>query len=832
MDKPLSVCPSCSGENPAGMRFCGHCGSALPTGCPACGRVSPDGMRFCGYCGAPLSPTPSTGEPVSPAVQTQEPRPGEERRLITALFCDLVGFTPLSETLDPEEVRDIQAAYFERMAEQIQRFEGTVEKYAGDAILALFGTPVAHEDDAERAVLCALGMQEVLSADASGPGLRVGVNTGEVVSGGWGASGKQDVAVTGDALNTAARLQSAAEAGEVLVGTETERLTRRRIEYGPRRELTLKGKHGAVPAYRALGIRSRLGERWEERQTPLLGREAEMKHLSDLWTRARGGEGQLVTLVGESGVGKSRLVAETVTALREDGVLRVIRGRSLSYGQEISLWLIADILRDLAGLRENDRPDRMREKLQETLGSLLADQDVETQAIARDVIGTVVGLPAGGSSIAHADAQVRRRALLRSLRLLLRALSNRAPTLLVIEDLHWADTASSDVLGEILADVPGLRVMVLAVQRPGWSAPWMEWAWPEPLRLRPLEGHHARALARAVLGGVELSADLASYLAERAGGNPFFLEEMLRALQEAGDLAVEQGEMRLVRGAAERLPATLTEVLLARLDRLEPEVRNVVQVASVIGRQISLSLLGDVLNVDDDTLEELLVEVQRAEIAFPHQSADPEYIFKHASMREAAYNTLVQRRRQQLHLATANAIIRHLPAEEYVEMIAYHFARTDRHAEAGRWLERSGDRAAEVYANPDAVARYAEARHRLTEAGVDRARLAELDEKSGDILSRLGRYKETLELLEGAAEVHAEARDIEAGARVIAKIGKVHRFSGTAHEGIARIEPVLALLDASGPSSGLAALHIALSHLYFSIGRFTESLASSEQASE
>src|SRR5579859_5169396 len=274
MENATVPCPSCGTPGAAGRKFCAECGAALPLVCPACGNPVTAKQKFCDECGTALqaaasprqtfnessarsAPSPASASVAEAILAPTVPSvpPTEERRLVTALFCDLVGFTPLSEQLDPEEVRDIQADYFGRMAEQIERYGGTVEKYAGDAVLALFGAPIAHEDDAERAVLCALGMQAAIEPVAAtarsrwsvDPSIRVGVNTGEVVSGTWSASGRQDVAVTGDAVNTAARIQSAAEPGEVLAGLETMRLTRRRIRYGERRELVLKGKVGTIP---------------------------------------------------------------------------------------------------------------------------------------------------------------------------------------------------------------------------------------------------------------------------------------------------------------------------------------------------------------------------------------------------------------------------------------------------------------------------------------------------------------------------------------------------------------------------------------------------------
>lgn len=769
--------------------------------------------------------------PPSPPVAT------EERRLVTALFCDLVGFTPLSESLDPEEVRDLQAAYFGAMADQIARYGGTVEKYAGDAVLALFGTPVAHEDDAERAVLCALGMQGAIEPVAAGardrwqanPQIRIGVNTGEVVSGTWDASGRQDVAVTGDALNTAARIQATAEPGEILAGAETMRLTRRRIVYGDRRDATLKGKAMPVPLWPALGVREEFGERWDGYETPLIGRDREVSLLLEAWVRAQGGEGQLVCVVGDAGVGKSRLIAEALGRLASSSAVRIVRGRCLSYGQEISLWLVTDLLRSLFGIKEQETLPAVTATLQGAIPALLSDTELRTEA--RDVLGEVLGLPIGESGVARAGPQVRRQSLIRSLRAVVGAISERAPTVLVLEDLHWIDNASQEVLAEVLADVLGLRVLVLAASRPGWTAPWSEWGWPERLTVRPLGEPETVSLAEAVIGGTRLASDLERHVAERAGGNPFFVEEMLRALQETGGLERHNGQMALAAGAVDRLPSTLTEVLLARLDRLEGESKGVAQVASVIGRSFTIPLLAEVVGQTASLLETPLAQLQRAEIAFPRRNPDLEYVFKHVSMRDVAYNTLVQKRRQELHLKTARAIAALYPSEEYAEMIAYHYSRTEA-PEAADWLERAGDRAAAVYAGAEALGHYRDALERLVRSGANQTVVARLDEKIGTVLLTAGRYDEALEGLGRAAESARANRDLDMAGRVTARIGMAHRFRGTPEEGIALVSPMIELLAWSGPSESLAALYVSLASLYFLLGRYAEQVAAADQGIE
>jgi adenylate cyclase len=843
------VCAVCGAESPVGKRFCADCGAALPRVCPSCGVPAIEGKRFCADCGAPLmqEAQPPVAAPIAPAPRFPESpvnppptRVEEERRLVTALFCDLVGFTPLAEHLDPEEVRDIQSAYFGEMRTHIEQYGGTIEKYAGDAVLALFGAPIAHEDDAERAVLCALQMQRAVAEAAPTvtehgevrPSIRIGVNTGDVVSGVWQTGGRQDVAVTGDAVNTAARLQSVADAGEVLVGLETMRLTRRRVLYGERREFELKGKGGTVSAYAALGIRERFGERWEEatHASPLVGRDREMVRLLELWMRVPGGEGQLITLIGDSGVGKSRLIAEFVERVAESGSVRVARGRCLSYGQEISLWLVADMLRSLHNIPEQADPEEVRALLTSGLTPLLQGLDADLIGDALDVMGEVLGLPPSASSVSTSSAQVRRQTLIRSLRLAVGRLSERAPTVLVLEDLHWVDAASQEVLVGVMSDVPGLRICVLVAQRPGWTAPWNQWGWTERTTLRPLREDDAIVLAEAVLGGVRLSSQLEQYVAERAGGNPFFVEEMLHALDESGGLTVRGNYAYLVPGATDRPPSTLTEVLLARLDRLPDRARSIAQVASVIGRSFSVRLLAAVLGENAADLEDALTVLQQSEIAFPRRAGDVEYVFKHVSMQEVAYNTLVQRRRAEFHLRTARGMASIYPSDEYAEIIAYHYARTEEHAESAIWLERAGDRAAASYALDAAFEHYRGARQRLERLSAPATDLARIDVKLAGVHAMAERYDEALEHLERAIEVFRLERDLEAAGLATAQVGMVMRVRGTPEGGIARVRSMIDLLSWSGPSHALGQLHLSLAHLYLLRGNWHEQHEAAERA--
>lgn len=835
----------------AGVRYCEDCGVSLGSWCADCGSETTPGKGFCGQCGAstgnqhvpPMEASPTQVLPSMPA-STRAPVDREERRLVTVLFCDLVGFTPLTERLDAEQVRSIQMAYFDRMSAEIARYGGTVEKFAGDAVLALFGVPVAHGDDAERAVHCAIALQEAMTGLASDMArrwhadlaIRVGVNTGEAVSGTVEAAGRQDLSVTGDVINTAARLQTAAEPGGIVVGQETMRLARRTIRFGDRREISLKGKAQPVFAYGVLGARGQLMEREPApRMAPLVGREHELGTLSNIWARARDGEGSLVALVGDAGIGKSRLISEAVDRFVADGCRRQVWGRCLSHGQDISLWLVTDLLRSLLGVRDEDDEADVAARLDIVAAELLSGQEGDARAAALDVLGNVLGLPTTSERFADSDPQARRQVLVRTLRLLLAGLSQQAPSVLILEDVHWMDAASAEVLTQVLQAVPGMRLLVLAAYRPGWSPVWAEWGWALRMALTPLANVDTTALACELLHGASLSPDLERYVAERAGGNPYFVEELLLALEEAGGIVREGSRLSLVASAADRLPSTLTEIILARLDRLDPGVRSLIQIASVIGRVFAIDLLSRVAEWRERDLSSVLVDLGRSEIVFPQPDVATEYAFKHVTMRDVAYSTLLHSRRTQIHRAIARSLAALHPVDEAVEVVAYHFAQTDEHTDAAFWLERAGDRSATMYANTTAIGHYEEAKRRLEAAGGVAADRARLSEKLGGIFRIVAWYDEALEELEAAALIFEESGDIEARARVVAQIGDIHFLRGAPNAAITAIRAVLDGLDEDEedePSGGVAKLYVALVDPLYHLNRFEDALMAAYRAVE
>lgn len=765
--------------------------------CPHCDVSGPLGYRFCPGCGRPRAGSGPIEHGV-PITQHAD-RQGDteiERRLVTVLFADLVGSTALGELLDPEEMQEVVGTVQTALAQAVTRYGGYVVKYLGDGLIALFGAPVAREEDAERAVLAGLAMQAACArtpllpswsiAAERGRGigggapvkLRVGITTGEVIAGPMAAG----YDVSGDAANTAARLQGAGEAGDVLVSEETMRLARRRLRFGERRVLSLKGKAQPVVAYPALGPRDRFAERWELRDetAPLIGRARELAWVLDAWDSARARRGQMVTLVGEAGVGKSRLLMEALRRIGAAGPVRVAQGACLSYSPSSSLWLIAAVLRDVCGVTHTDSPERARAYAAACVEALLHKLDAPTRQAATATVALALGLPVDEDVSPPVELAATRLPLAHCLGVLCAALCEQAPMVLVLENLHWLDPDSADVLSQALRDVPRLPLLVLATQRPETLLPWDAWIWPRRIEVRPLDTMEATALVRAVLRGAPIATTLERDLIERSGGNPFFIEELVAALMEAGSLTQQGNRWQLTPAVTARLPSTLTEVLLARLDRLERHTRGLAQTASVIGRDFDAPLLARVAGQPEEVVSTALVALESAGIVVPAERHATGYVFSHATMREAAYGTLLVRRRRKLHAAIARTILS-LPqvqrvqedndaevtgywagsGEEYLDIVAYHFTRSQEHTEAVTWLERAGDRAARIGAHEVALGHYQDARAHLQVWGATPTEM------------RGGAPRADVEQGQGEGEGHDETWPRAARARLDEKIARV-----------------------------------------------------------
>jgi ABC-type transport system substrate-binding protein/class 3 adenylate cyclase len=638
--------------------------------------------------------------------------PAGERRIVSVLIADVVGSTSIAETLGPDRSKYLFDDIVRMMREDVERFGGTVAQLTGDGILALFGAPIAHEDDSERAVRAALAIREALDgyaaevAPAYGIELaaRVGVNTGPVVVPAGGAPPDVLYNALGDTVNVAARLQAL---GDLVVGPATAGQVQGSFELEALGDLELKGKSEPVAAFRVTGIRE---QTVKEPEPPLVGRDGELAALSEALDGLLEGRGAIISITGEPGIGKSRLVAEVQE--RFDRRVFFLAGHAVSYAETIAYWPIRDLLRGWLDLGMSDPDTRTRLELRAKLTRSLAEEGDEAYPLLANLLGLAIE-PESEQRMRDLAPEAIHHQTFDWLYRLVRAIAQERPLCLVLEDLHWSDDATLSLLDRLLPAAEQDQIAFVLVHRsdpdhPAWHLVdrarrrfrglFLE------LELEPLPEVDARVLAEADAGG-ELPEELALLLAERTGGNPYFVGEAIRDLRERGALGRENGRVMLIGEAA--IPAALQEALQARLDRLDADARDLVTTAAVIGRSFGLLLLERLL--PGPRVLPTLSELQWLQLVVEERSgAAPEYRFRHGLVRDVAYGMLVDSRRRELHLRVGEALVdlhRDSPSEVY-GLLAHHFAEADVPERAVEYLVKSGDAARAVYADVEAIELY------------------------------------------------------------------------------------------------------------------------------
>jgi predicted ATPase/class 3 adenylate cyclase len=665
--------------------------------CPNCGQENPAGARFCFSCGKPFDETPAR----------------EERKVVTVLFADLVGFTSRAEQMDPEDVRALLAPYHQRLRSELERFGGTVEKFIGDAVVALFGAPVAHEDDPERAVRAALAIRDWVRDEEADLQLRIAVNTGEALIALGARPEAGEGMASGDVVNTTARLQSAAPVNGILVGEATWRATRDRIEYAEHEAVTAKGKSAAIPVWEAVEATSRFGMDLEQRVlTPLIGRERELAVVFDAFDRAVGQrEPQLVTLVGVPGIGKSRLVAELFQRLEEMPELVWWRqGRALPYGSGVSFWAVGEIVKAQAGINENDTPEIAAAKLRESVA--LAVDEHEREWVAGH-LEPLLGL--------SDDAALDRQEAFAAWRRYLEGVADEHPLVLVVEDLHWADEGLLDFVDHLAEWASGVPLLVLASARPELLDRRPNWGGGKlnatTLALAPLDDADAARVIAAVLEQAVLPADTQAALLEQAGGNPLYAEQFARLYLEDRNVVV---------------PENVQGIIAARLDALPEREKQLLQDAAVLGK---VFWSGGVA-ADESALHAL---ERKGFIRRERRSAvagEAEYAFRHVLVREVAYGQIPRAARADKHLAAVRWTESLGRSEDHAELIAHHYASAldllqaaggeasaELRERARLAFHRAGDRAAALNAFGPAADHYAAALALWPADDPDRARV-------------------------------------------------------------------------------------------------------------
>jgi class 3 adenylate cyclase/tetratricopeptide (TPR) repeat protein len=654
---------------------------SLATGCPACGAANPPGRRFCGECGTSLVADAGAGVPEpGSALEVPTPAAVAERRLVSVLFADLVGFTALAEGRDPEETRDLLTRYFGLAREVIARYGGTVEKFIGDAVMAVWGAPVAREDDAELSVRAALELVDAVKTLGPSIQARAGVLTGEAAVT-LGAIGEGMVA--GDLVNTASRLQSVAPPGAVLVGEATERAAGRAIVFEPAGEQTLKGKAAPVPAFRALRVVAELGgtNRAGGLEAPFVGRDDELRLLKDLFhATQRDKRPRLISVMGPAGIGKSRLAWEFLKYV--GGLLETTwwhSGRSPAYGQGITFWALGEMIRRRCGLLEGDDEATTRQKVGETAATWVPDEDerrwVETALLA--LLGLGEALPGG------------RDEMFAAWRTFFEKIAASGPTVLLFEDIQWADAGVLDFIDHLLEWTKTLPIFVVTLSRPDLLERRPDWGAGRrnfvSLALDPLPEAAMHDLLTGLVPG--LGKATVKAIVARADGIPLYAVETVRMLLAEGRLTEQGGVYHPVGDLASlAIPETLTALIAARLDGLEPAERRLLQDAAVLGQSFTMAGLAAVTHADATSLESTLRTLVRREMltlnADPRSPERGQYVFVQALIREVAYNQLARPERKARHLAAARWF-ESLGEDELAGALAQHYADAYRNAPKG-----------------------------------------------------------------------------------------------------------------------------------------------------
>jgi class 3 adenylate cyclase/predicted ATPase len=829
-------CPNCTAENSLTRRFCAQCGSALPVLCPACGFENESIARFCGGCGKPIGDAP----PSAPITASPPPRTDSaERRQLTVMFCDLVGSTELSARLDPEDLRKVIGAYHRAVTEIVTGFDGFVAKYMGDGVLAYFGYPSAHEDDAERAIRAGLGLIDAvgrLNVKSVTLQARVGIATGLVVVGDLiGEGSAQEQSVVGETPNLAARLQALAEPDAIVIAAGTRRLVGDLFEYRDLGTVEVKGIAAPVPAWQVLRpsiVESRFEALRGAALSPLVGRDEEIELLLRRWARAKAGDGQVVLVSGEAGLGKSRLTAALAERLRTEPYLR-LRYYCSPYHQDSALFPFIDQFARASGFARDDPLASRREKLEVLLARAAPpDEDVA-------LLADLLSLPASERyPLPDLSPQRKKERTLEALIRLLEGLARQQPVLMIFEDAHWIDPTSRELLDLIVEHVRNLPVLLIVTFRSEFQPPWVGQPQVAMLALNRLDRRDRTVLVNQIAGGKALPDEVVAQIADRTDGVPLFVEELTKSVLESGLLREDVDRYVLARALPPlAIPTTLHDSLMARLDRLT-SVRRVAQIGAAIGREFPYALLRAVSRLAEDELQASLGRLVASELVFQRgRPPDAVYAFKHALVQDAAHGSLLRDARQQLHAQIADALVAQSPEviDTQPELFAQHYAEAGLIEKSVAYWGKAGQRSVTRSVMAEAAAQF----HK----GLDQlALLTDNPERQRQELEFRSALGAVLVAVKGSGapetgHAYARARELweqldspSEFLRIPFGLSRYHMVRGE-HDLAQRLdEDLLRLSRQRNDAAGLVLAHLAVGRNLMLAGRFASSRSHLEEA--
>jgi class 3 adenylate cyclase/tetratricopeptide (TPR) repeat protein len=835
-------CPACHLDNRDAARFCLYCGTRLEKTCPHCQHVLLPQAKFCDQCGVSLVPPPE------PVVDYAHPRSYTpkflaekiidhreavegERKLVTVLFADVVNFTSISEKLDPEEVHRLMDRCFRLLMDEVHRYEGAIIQFTGDGIMALFGAPIANEDHATRACHAALAIQESMRLFTTevktewgvGFSIRVGLNSGLVIVGTIGDDLRMDYTAIGDTINLASRMESMAAPGTIFATKHTHKLAHDFFVFNPKGKLSVKGKGQPVEAYELVGvgtIDTRLEAAVAKGLTRFVGRDREIESLTRALEKVEAGTGQVIGLVGEAGVGKSRLALQFQNALDNERHT-YLEGRCLHFGASMAYLPILDILKSYFAVTERAKESTIRKQIEERLASLGDDLSHLLSPFHE-----LLSLSVDDESYLKLEPRQRRERTFEALRDFFVRLSQEKPAILVVEDLHWVDKTSEDFLTYLIGCLANSRILLIVLYRPDYTHPWTNRSYYARLWLDELPVSARHELLESLLPELPVTQPLRDFIIKKAGGNPLFIEELTSALQEKGHISKgKEGYVLAGRSGEIQVPDTVQGIIAARIDRLEEELKRTVQVASVIGREFSFSILQSITDASQD-LKGALQRLQALELIY-EESLFPEirYTFKHALVQDVAYNSLLLKRRRSIHERIGQAIERlyRERLEEFYEMLAYHYSTSENSAQACKYLKLSGIKATKGSALWEAFRFFSDAINLLKTQPSTPENIREQIEvrllMASPMLS-LGFPEPSLDILQQGEKLCKDAGDTKCLITLLSMIGLYHSVKGNPLLGVRYNEDCLRVAQHQQDVDLLAPVAFDLCSNYAARGEF------------
>ncbi|MBE9521683.1 MAG: AAA family ATPase [Proteobacteria bacterium] len=841
-------CPKCQFENPEGIKFCGECGAKLERICPSCNSPNPPQFKFCGECGNKIEiPTEKPPKDLSfdekiekiqkylpkgltEKILSQRDRIEGERKHVTVMFCDMEGFTHLAEKLGPEEAYSIMDQVYEILIHKVHDYEGTVNEMTGDGIMALFGAPIALEDASQRAIRSSLAIHREISKfsdqlkrekkDIPPVKMRIGIHTGPVVVGTVGNDLRVEFKAVGDTVNLASRMEAQAQPGTTYITEDTFKLTEGIFRFEALGEKEIKGKKEPIFIYRAIAPssrRTRFDVSAERGLTPFVGRERELELLLDGFERAKGGRGQAFSIVSEAGIGKSRLLYEFRKAIASADVM-FLEGRCLSYSSGVAYHPIIDILKANFDIRQGDGDSEIREKVKRGLKIIGLDE-----ATSLPYLLELFSVKDSGIDKIPLSPEAKKERNMEVFKLITLKGSEIRPVIAAYEDLHWSDKSSEEVLKYVLEGIPGAKVLMIFTYRPEFVHTWGAKSYHNQLTLNRLSNRESLMMVSHLLGTENLDRDLEEFILEKTEGIPFFIEELIKSLKDLKIIEREENRYRITKDIREvTIPTTIQDVIMARIDSLLEEIKSLLQTASAVGREFGHYLIQKVTGFAEQELLSYLSALKDSELIY-ERGIYPQstYIFKHALTQEVAYDSLLLKRRKEIHEQIGTAIESLYPdrLEEHYELMAYHYARSANTEKALQYLDLANQKTAKLNAIEEAKAYFNEAMELLDTLHEDEENLQRrisLLVNQGRIFLLLLMMPEYYDLLTHYESMARELKNQALLGAFYSRLGHCEYAFGQFDKAIQRLTKAVELCEAAGniEDAGYAYTWLMWSHLF------------------